>query len=177
MILLCSFYRFFSLSLPRNLRLSKGVWLTSLDLKNAYWHVPIHPRFRRFLAFQVGSDTFKFSRLPFGLSIAPRVLTKLTKVVAHRLVEWGVTSFMYLDDWLVFAQSKEQATISVRTKMGVLKEIGMLINLPKSKLIPTQEIDCLGIRWSTTDACMSLTPDNAHRTLSQVRRAYFSKDL
>lgn len=39
------------------LRLRQGDWMASLDLKDTYWHVPIHPRFRRFLIFQVGSET------------------------------------------------------------------------------------------------------------------------
>lgn len=32
--------------------LSKGDFLTYLDLKEAYWQVPIHRRFRSFLAFK-----------------------------------------------------------------------------------------------------------------------------
>ncbi|KAK3893387.1 hypothetical protein Pcinc_002819 [Petrolisthes cinctipes] len=90
--------------------LRKGDWLASLDLKDAYWHVPIHPRFCRFLAFQVGTETFQFTRLPFGLSLAPRVFTKLVRVVASRLAEAGVPTLMYLDDWLLHAPSKEQTT-------------------------------------------------------------------
>ncbi|KAG0722172.1 hypothetical protein GWK47_045013 [Chionoecetes opilio] len=36
------------------LRLRQGDWMAPLDLKDAYWHVPIKPRFRRFPAFQSG---------------------------------------------------------------------------------------------------------------------------
>ena len=88
--------------------LRRGDWLASIDLKDAYWHVPIHPRFRKFLAFQVGELTYQFTRLPFGLSLAPRVFTKLTRVVATRLAEKGVTSLMYIDDWL--PRNKQQPT-------------------------------------------------------------------
>ena len=55
------------------LHLQKRDWLASLDLKDAYWHVPICPRFRKFLDFQVGRQCLQFTRLPFGLSIAPKV--------------------------------------------------------------------------------------------------------
>lgn len=34
------------------LALRKGDWMASLDLEDAYWHVPIQTCFRRFLPFQ-----------------------------------------------------------------------------------------------------------------------------
>ncbi|KAK3886697.1 hypothetical protein Pcinc_009163 [Petrolisthes cinctipes] len=155
--------------------LRKGDWLASLDLKDAYWHVPIHPRFRRFLAFQVGTETFQFTRLPFGLSLAPRVFTKLVRVVASRLAEAGVPTLMYLDDWLLHAPSKEQVANNVRVARGVLEEMGFLLNIPKSSLTPTRKLCWLGIEWDSLSATLSLAPDNARRTLRHVRRAHFSR--
>ncbi|KAK3886844.1 hypothetical protein Pcinc_009030 [Petrolisthes cinctipes] len=155
--------------------LRKGDWLASLDLKDAYWHVPIHPRFRRFLAFQVGTETFQFTRLPFGLSLAPRVFTKLVRVVASRLAEAGVPTLMYLDDWLLHAPSKEQVANNVQVARGVLEEMGFLLNIPKSSLTPTRKLYWLGIEWDSLSATLSLAPDNARRTLRHVRRAHFSR--
>ena len=40
--------------------LSPGAWFTSLDLANAYWHVPVHRRFRSFLAVQDGHTVLRF---------------------------------------------------------------------------------------------------------------------
>ena len=31
--------------------LQKGQWLTILDLKDAYFHIPIHPSYRQYLRF------------------------------------------------------------------------------------------------------------------------------
>ncbi|KAK3893097.1 hypothetical protein Pcinc_003090 [Petrolisthes cinctipes] len=155
--------------------LRKGDWLASLDLKDAYWHVPIHPRFRRFLAFQVGTETFQFTRLPFGLSLAPRVFTKLVRVVASRLAEAGVPTLMYLDDWLLHAPSKEQVANNVRVTRRVLEEMGFLLNIPKSSLTPTRKLCWLGIEWDSLSATLSLAPDNARRTLRHVRQAHFSR--
>ncbi|KAK3891347.1 hypothetical protein Pcinc_004790 [Petrolisthes cinctipes] len=155
--------------------LRKGDWLASLDLKDAYWHVPIHPRFRRFLAFQVGTETFQFTRLPFGLSLAPRVFTKLVRVVASRLAEAGVPTLMYLDDWLLHAPSKEQVANNVRVARGVLEEMGFLLNIPKSSHTPTRKLCWLGIEWDSLSATLSLAPDNARRTLRHVRQAHFSR--
>lgn len=154
--------------------LREGVWLASLDLQDAYWHVPIHPRFRRFLAFQVGRETYQFTRLPFGLSLAPRVFTKLVRVVGARLTAAGVSTLMYLDDWLLHSPTKEGVATSVSVALKVLADMGFKVNLDKSALTPTQKICWLGIEWDTINSSLSLAPDNALRTLRSVRRAYFS---
>ena len=78
--------------------LPQGVWTISLDLKEAYYHVPIHPNFRKFLGFRLGTQKYRFKALPFGLNIAPRVFTRLTNVVVARLREKGVWAVAYLDD-------------------------------------------------------------------------------
>ena len=60
-------------------------WLTSLDLKDAYWHVPIAPSFQKFLAFSLsmpnGQSSYAFKAMPFGLNIAPRLFTSLCAVL------------------------------------------------------------------------------------------------
>ncbi len=53
--------------------ISAGEWFTSLDLKDAYFHVPICPEHRPFLCFAFQGQAFQFRVLPFGLSLAPRI--------------------------------------------------------------------------------------------------------
>ncbi|XP_045106652.1 uncharacterized protein LOC123501712 [Portunus trituberculatus] len=154
--------------------LREGDWLASLDLKDAYWHVPIHPRFRRFLAFQVGTETFQFTRLPFGLSIAPRVFTKLVRVVGASLAEAGISTLMYLDDWLIHSPTKEGVLNGVSVTLKVLGDMGFQVNWDKSAFTLEQKLCWLGIEWDTINASLSLAPDNALRTLRSVKRAYFS---
>jgi len=51
-----------------------GDFAVSLDLKDAYLHVPILPAHRRYLKFIFKGQTFHFTVLPFGLSSAPGLL-------------------------------------------------------------------------------------------------------
>ena len=45
-------YKFRMVSIKQvRLALKKSAYLAAIDLKDAYWHIPIHPRYRRFLAF------------------------------------------------------------------------------------------------------------------------------
>ena len=69
--------------------LRRGMWAASLDLKDAYLHIPIHPGFQRFLAFSYQGRTYKFTSLPFGLSTSPRVFTRVAGAVGSGATKAG----------------------------------------------------------------------------------------
>ena len=54
-------------------QLSANDWAVSIDLKDAYLHIPFHPLSRRFLGFQFMGKTFHYKVLPFGLKDSPWV--------------------------------------------------------------------------------------------------------
>ena len=58
---------------------SPGDYMVSLDLKDAYFSVPIHPLDRKLLRFFWKGQRFEFTCLPFGCSLAPRVFTKISE--------------------------------------------------------------------------------------------------
>ena len=58
-------------------------WMISIDLKNAYLQVPIHPDSRKFLRFVVDSRVYQFKALCFGLSTAPQVFTRVMDPVSR----------------------------------------------------------------------------------------------
>ncbi|VDI48589.1 Hypothetical predicted protein [Mytilus galloprovincialis] len=53
-----------------------GMWTTSLDLSDAYFHIPISQTYRKYLRFVWNNKVFQFKALPFGLSTAPLAFTK-----------------------------------------------------------------------------------------------------
>ncbi|KAL0175495.1 hypothetical protein M9458_027825, partial [Cirrhinus mrigala] len=54
-------------------------WFAAIDLKDAYFHVSILPRHRRFLRFAFEGRVYQYKVLPFGLALSPRVFTKLAE--------------------------------------------------------------------------------------------------
>ena len=65
--------------------LRKGDYLMKLDLKDAYFAVPIHKESRKYLRFQFEGTTFEFFCLPFGLSLALIVFTRLLRPIIAKL--------------------------------------------------------------------------------------------
>ena len=51
--------------------LQQGEWVTSIDFKDAYFHIPIQEQSRKYLRFHVQGRTYQFKALSFGLSSAP----------------------------------------------------------------------------------------------------------
>ena len=45
--------------------LQTGEWVASIDLTDAYFHVPIHPKFQKYLRFHVQGQAYQFRALPW----------------------------------------------------------------------------------------------------------------
>lgn len=114
--------------------IQRGDRFTSIDLKDAYFHIPIHPQHRLRFAFQ--GKIYEFKVLPFGLSLAPRIFTKYVEAAITPLRQQGIRILAYLDDWLICARSKEMADLHTRAVLMHLNALGFVVNQKKSLLIP-----------------------------------------
>ena len=119
-------------------------WAASIDLKDAYLHIPIHHSHRKWLGFFIGQSAYQFNCLPFGLATAPRTFTRVVKVIAEHLRRLGHTIFVYLDDWLLVAPSKERLLHSIAETCHLVDKLGFIRNREKSQLTPARRIEFLG---------------------------------
>ena len=78
-----------------------GCYMASIDLKDAYYSVPVADEDRKLLKFQWGDRYFHFTCLPNGLACAPRLLTKLLKPVYTHIRSMGHTCMGHIDDSLL----------------------------------------------------------------------------
>ena len=136
--------------------LNPGDWAASIDLKDAFFHVPICREHCKLLRFFWDGVLYEFLVLPFGLATAPFVFTKLTKPVAAFLRALGIRLIIYLDDILVVGSTEEECRVNVARVLQTLVDAGFKINLKKSNLVPSQEFQYLGLVWNTITARVSL---------------------
>ncbi|XP_053114316.1 uncharacterized protein LOC128328210 [Hemicordylus capensis] len=146
----------------------QGDWLFSIDLSEAYLHVPVHPRCRRYLRFAYSHQHFQYRALPFGLSSAPRVFTKMMVAVIAHVRQQGVHAYPYLDDILVRSVNQQRALHDVSLTVQVLEDHGFVINESKSQLCPTQILQHLGVVFNTVVASVSLPLDRQHKIRSAI---------
>ena len=92
------------------LQLQRGDFMFSLDLKDAYLHVPIHPRYHKYLRFAyVGPsgqiEVFQWVVLPFGHTASPRIFTKVLVPVVRYVHRRAHRLSPYIDDLIGAAPS------------------------------------------------------------------------
>ena len=84
---------------------SLGDYMVSLDLKDAYFSVPIFRPHCKYLRFIWRDQRYEFTCLPFGYNLAPRVFTKIFKPGVAQLRLNGLRIVIFLDDILLVANS------------------------------------------------------------------------
>ena len=132
--------------------------LTSIDLKDAYFSIPIHQSQHCYLAFQWKERYFCFECLPFGLSSAPRTFTKVMKPVIAAIRSRGIRAIIYLDDILLFAQTKQESLSNTSFVLNLLASLGFSVNSAKSCLEPKYTCTYLGFHIDTQKMVFSLPP-------------------
>ena len=72
----------FKMETPETIKtsLQAGEWVTSIDFKDTYFHIPIHSQ-SKYMRFHVKGRSHQFKALPFGLSTAQMEFTVVAKEV------------------------------------------------------------------------------------------------
>ncbi|XP_046979113.1 uncharacterized protein LOC124544558 [Vanessa cardui] len=143
--------------------LQSGDWMAKLDLSQAYYHLPIKVQHRRYLRISYEGKLWQMTCLPFGLAAAPKMFASLTNWTAEMLRKQGLRLIVYLDDYLLAHQSREQLEAQVKIAIKFLTSLGWYVNLEKSILTPTRSIEFLGINWDTQINAKSLPQEKVSK--------------
>ena len=131
------------------LSVREGDFLASLDLKDSYFQIPIHPSSRKLLRFTSEGTVYQFRALCFGLSTAPQVFTRVFAAVSAWAHSNGIRLLHYLDDWLVLSSSEREAKQAVQSHLSLCRTLGIVINEKKSDPVPSQTAKYLGMTIDT----------------------------
>ena len=151
----------FKMETPETIRtsLQQGEWITSIDFKDAYFHIPIQEQSRKYLRFHVQGQTYQFKALPFGLSTAPLEFTVVVKEVKLMAIHKGIRIHQYLDDWLVGAESYQICLQHTQELVQICQNLGWMVNLEKSELEPKQIFNFVGYQFDLKAGRVRPTPD------------------
>ena len=81
--------------------LKPQVWMAKVDLKDAFYSIPVHIDYQKFFKFEWDLKYFKFTGMPNGYCEAMRLFTKIMKVPFSVLRENGHLSVVFVDDSLL----------------------------------------------------------------------------
>ena len=139
----------FKMETPASIRqaLQVGEHTLQIDLKDAYFHIPIKKAYRKYMRFTANGIVYQYKALPFGLSIAPRIFTKILAPVLALLRKALIKVHAYLDDWIMRLQCQSLGTRTAIVVVKLLRMLGWLINFPKSSLVPRVLFEFIGLEW------------------------------
>ena len=153
-------YRHFKMdTLETAIRLLRpGSFMTSIDLKDAYYSVPIAQKHQKYLKFIWRDQLYAFTSLPMGLTSSPRIFTKTLKpVFSHLRSQLGHTCLGYIDDSFYLEDSYldcEEATLHA---VQLFDSLGFKIHPEKSVIMPTQTLEFLGFILNSILMIVTLT--------------------
>ena len=128
----------------------KHEFLFKFDLKSGYHHVDIYPEYQKYLGFQWDIDGvtgyYVFAVLPFGLSMACYIFTKLMRPLVRYWRGRGLKAIVYLDDGIIAVEGESEALNESSRVQQNLQCAGFVINIEKLVWDPQKDIEWLGFK-------------------------------
>ncbi|KAL7286935.1 hypothetical protein TKK_0018878 [Trichogramma kaykai] len=143
--------------------ISENCFMSSLDLKDAYYLIPICQKSRKFLRFRYAGKLYQFTCCPFGLNVAPYTFTKLMKPVISHLRSQGFMSVIYLDDFLLIVNDYLKCQENVQSTVTLLKSLGFIVNFEKSNLTPATTQKFLGLLYDSEKMLVRLPTEKIEK--------------
>ena len=119
-------------------------FMASVDLKDAYYSVPIALEDRKFLKFEWKGDYYQNTCLPNGLACAPGLFTKILKPIYAHLHSVGHVSMGHIDDSFLVRYTGSACELNIQHTVECFDSLGFVIHPANSVLIPTHEFEFLG---------------------------------
>lgn len=123
-------------------KLRDAHYLTTLDIKSAYWQIPLSEKSKPLTAFVVPTrGLYQFTRMPFGLHNAPATWQRFIDRTLGVDLEQYV--FCYLDDIVISTSTFEKHLEVLNTVLERLRVAGLTLNREKCKFC-VSELKYLG---------------------------------
>ena len=152
-----------------------GCYMATIDLKDAYYSVPVAQERRKYLRFIWRSKLYQYTCFPNGLSPAPRLFTKLMKP-AHLRCQGRIVSG-YIDNTYLQQQLFNDALNSLNACKSLFSSLGLLIHPEKSLHIPSQIATVLGFIINSLEMTISITTEKKTSLLELCHKTMQSDQI
>ncbi|GBN16861.1 Retrovirus-related Pol polyprotein from transposon 297 [Araneus ventricosus] len=123
-------------------RLQGSRVFSTIDLKNAFFHVDVNKDSRKYTSFVTHEGQYQFLKVPFGLCNSPAVFQRYINTIFRPLINDGIV-LPYLDDIIILSSSIEEGIERVERVLSIASEYGLEINFNKSHFLK-KRIEFLG---------------------------------
>lgn len=134
-------------------RLGNKSIFTSLDLKDGFHHIKIHPDHTKYFSFATPDGQYEYLRLPFGFCEAPAEFQKRLVQVLQPLIREDKV-IVYIDDILIPSESIEENLFVLKQVLLLLKRYQFQLNYKKCAFLKSS-IEYLGYMISSEGISLS----------------------
>ena len=158
--------------------MSPGCFFAKVDLKSAYRSAGISKASQEVtglhLKFKGQSVYLRDTKLPFGAKLSVGIFHRLTQAVKRMMSRRGFDlTIVYLDNFLIISQSKEQCAQALAALIHLLRKLGFSIHCGKV-IDPTNVITFLGIELDSLSMSLRL-PDDKLSTLCDELNGFLNR--
>ena len=137
-----------------------------LDVTDAFLSVAINLEFQKYFCFMMNGVVYMFLRIPFGLTTAPWVFSRIMRPIKNCLRLKGVIVNSFIDDFIIMAITSALTALHTRWTENLLVYLGFQINQEKSSKVPVQQIEYLGILLNLRTLTLALPADKVLKILN-----------
>lgn len=149
-----------------------GSFVYKFDLKKGYHHVDIFPEHQTYLGFSWERNGitkyYVFTVLPFGLSTAPALFTKLLRPLVAVWHQRGINISVYLDDGAGIEYSYSKAIVASTNTRLLLQKCGFVINQEKSEWEPQKVFTWLGVTLNLVENTYKISSERIASIFSTI---------
>ena len=125
-------------------RMKSPRFFSKLDCRNGFWAIPVAEHSQNLLSFSTPFGRFRYRRVPFGISSAPEVFTKVMTSLLS-----GLNNVMaYVDDVILWAETIQEHDKLLTEVLQRIDDAGLALNREKC-IFASSSVEFLGYEWST----------------------------
>ena len=153
-----------------------NVWMASVDLKDAFYSIPVHPEHQKYFKFCWKGQYFQYVGMPNGYGPAMRIFTKMLKPPFSVLRSLGYLSVVYVDDTYLQGDTWSDCKNNVIHTVQLLRSLGFTIHFDKSQLDPVQKIEFLGFVIDSQNMTLKLSEEKSSKIKDKIGKILLSKE-
>ena len=107
--------------------IKKGVWMASVDLKDAFFTVPVHNLHKFFFMFEWIQKFYKFVGMPYIYSDAMRIFTKILKPVFGHFRQESYLSVIFVNDFYLQGDTEQEFLNNIKATVNLVLKLGFIV--------------------------------------------------
>ena len=138
----------------------------SVDLAEAFCSIPIRYEDRKYFRYLYDKQNYQFTAHITSYTHSPQVFTKILKPGFANVRSKGHISSAYKDDSCLQESTYLKCKENIKDTVILMDSLGLILQLEKSVVKPTQQIIFLGILLCSITMTVRFPPDRCQESIN-----------